>query len=61
MTCSSCGTRFERFLMRMLRQEDKVCPSCGSTEVTTGLGGGYVRPSSRSEVSDGCSNLGGFG
>lgn len=31
--CDSCGKDFEFFLMRMLRDEDKICPSCGSTDV----------------------------
>ena len=31
--CESCGKDFEFFLLRMLKDEDKVCPSCGSTSV----------------------------
>lgn len=31
--CDSCGKDFEFFLMRVIRDEDKVCPNCGSTSV----------------------------
>ncbi len=60
LTCRACGTRFERFLARLLRDEDKVCPSCGSTDVQQGVGGGFaVRPSS-SGGGSGCVSHGGF-
>lgn len=38
MECRNCGTRFERFLSRLLREEDKRCEGCGSDDV-------FVRPS----------------
>ena len=31
--CNDCGSDYEFFLTRMLRDEDKVCPSCGSKNV----------------------------
>lgn len=31
--CDDCGSDYEFFLMRMLRDTDKVCPKCGSTNV----------------------------
>ncbi|MDI6717178.1 MAG: zinc ribbon domain-containing protein [Actinomycetota bacterium] len=31
--CEDCGKDFEFFLTRLLRDADKVCPSCGSTRV----------------------------
>lgn len=31
--CDGCGKDFEFFLLRMLKDDDKVCPSCGSTKV----------------------------
>jgi putative FmdB family regulatory protein len=31
--CESCGKDFEFFLTRMLRDEDKICPSCGSSKI----------------------------
>lgn len=42
LTCHDCGERFETFLMRMLRDADKICPSCGSDRVQQGVGGGYL-------------------
>ncbi|MBS3909559.1 MAG: zinc ribbon domain-containing protein [Actinobacteria bacterium] len=31
--CNDCAGDYEIFLMRMLRDADRVCPSCGSTNV----------------------------
>lgn len=42
LRCKECGHAFERFLMRLLRDEDKVCPECDSTQVVSGVGGGFV-------------------
>jgi putative FmdB family regulatory protein len=42
LKCQDCGERFERFLLRLIRDEDRVCSCCGSTRVTTGPGGGVV-------------------
>lgn len=42
LTCQDCGERFDRFLMRILREGDKVCPRCGSHRVRQGVGGGYL-------------------
>lgn len=62
LTCRTCGTRFERFLARMLKDEDKVCPSCGSTDVGQGVGGGYVSRSPRTAPpAKGCPAHGGIG
>jgi len=63
LVCDSCGARFETFLMRILRTEDKVCPACGSTEVREGIGGGYVAAPSQQAASGGlgCTPRGGFG
>jgi putative FmdB family regulatory protein len=33
LICDDCGKDFEFFLTRILRDTDKVCPSCGSTKV----------------------------
>ena len=59
LTCRDCGTRFERFLQRLLRDEDRVCPVCGSAEVETGIGGGFV--AHRPAASEGCRPVGGIG
>ncbi len=31
--CDDCGKDYEFFLMRMVRDTDKVCPSCGGANV----------------------------
>ena len=63
LTCRDCGVRFERFLTRILRTEDKVCPSCGSSHVDEGIGGGYVSSSRNGSDRGGtpCVPRGGFG
>jgi putative FmdB family regulatory protein len=33
LVCEACGDTFEVFCQGFLRDEDKVCPACGSTEV----------------------------
>lgn len=42
LTCSACGEKTELFLMRVIRDEDKVCPSCGSPGMKPGVGGGFL-------------------
>ena len=42
LKCQDCGECSERFLMRLIRDEDRVCQSCGSTRVTTGPGGRFL-------------------
>ena len=37
-----CGTTFELFVMRLLREDDKVCSACGSRIVSCGFGGGVL-------------------
>lgn len=57
LTCRSCGNRFELFVMRLLRDGDRVCPECGSTDVGRGVGGGLVvKPAGQA----GCVPQGGF-
>jgi putative FmdB family regulatory protein len=34
LACGGCDARFERFRQGFLRDEDRVCPECGSLEVT---------------------------
>ncbi len=52
LVCEDCGDDFEVFRQGFLKDEDKVCPACGSTEVRqkfssflSGIGG---------SASDGC-------
>jgi putative FmdB family regulatory protein len=61
LTCDECGNRFERFLTRILRTDDKVCPSCGSMRVTEGFGGGYVARKVTGSTAPECVPRGGFG
>lgn len=42
LKCHDCGESFERFLMRIIREDDRVCPHCGSRQVTSGPGGGVI-------------------
>lgn len=57
MTCEKCGSRFDRFVARMLREDDKVCPDCGSARVKVGFGGGFVVNRADAER---CAPRGGF-
>ncbi len=58
LRCATCGHRFDVFVMRLLRPEDKVCPVCGSHDVATGLGGGIVSVSSGGSSCGGSSGFG---
>lgn len=58
LRCLECGHAFDRFLMRLLKQSDKVCPECGSTRVQTGVGGGFVVR--QGESGSACVPRGGF-
>jgi len=58
LRCLECGHEFDRFLMRLLRETDRVCPECGSTKVATGVGGGFVARASDSGSA--CVPRGGF-
>jgi putative FmdB family regulatory protein len=33
LICESCGREFEVFRQGFLKDEDKLCPDCGGTEV----------------------------
>ncbi|MBA4370111.1 MAG: hypothetical protein C0418_00840 [Coriobacteriaceae bacterium] len=59
LTCDECGERFERFLTRMLREQDRVCPRCGSSKVRPGPGGGFLLTDARPSAK-GCVPRGGF-
>jgi len=62
LTCEDCGERFDVFVMRLLRDEDKVCPACGSHTVKRGFGGGVLGKGTAtvaSPVSSSCAS-GGF-
>lgn len=48
LLCEDCGNAFEVFRQGFLRDEDRLCPNCGSTDV-------------RQKFSSFLSNLGGGG
>ncbi|MEW6582616.1 MAG: zinc ribbon domain-containing protein [Actinomycetota bacterium] len=43
LACDSCGHRFEAFRQGFLRDEDRVCPSCGAPAARQ-LFTGFVTP-----------------
>lgn len=54
LSCRDCGARFEKFLMRLLRNEDLVCAECGSTRVDRGVGGGFLGSGTKTAESPSC-------
>jgi putative FmdB family regulatory protein len=42
LTCRECGHRYERFVPRMIRDDDRVCPVCDAREMKVGIGGGVL-------------------
>ncbi len=58
LVCDECGHDFEVFRQGFLKDDDRVCPECGSTEVRQkftsflssigGSGGGCAAPSGSS-------------
>ena len=62
LTCTACGTRFERFLDPHAARGGQGVSGCGSTDVEQGVGGGYVsRPSASGSPAGGVPRAGGFG
>ncbi len=64
LRCGSCGGDFEVYVQGFLKEDDKVCPECGSRQVTQ-LYTGFLHQNSKSTGSDGgghtCAPSGGFG
>lgn len=59
LKCGACGKASEVFFMRTLRDEDKVCPECGSTDVKQGVGGGYFnKPTGLGDSAPSCAETG---
>lgn len=58
LTCRSCGHRFEKFVMRILRDGEAVCPECESKDVVRGIGGGVIAGISRESASVGQTSCG---
>lgn len=64
LKCDDCGHQFEKFVSGFLRDDDRVCPECGSRNVSQEFTGNFsiggLRPSS---PGGGCgaTSGGGFG
>ena len=58
LSCNTCGNRFELFVMRLLRQEDQVCPECGSSDVRKGVGGGVFVTATSTKAQGGSGSCG---
>lgn len=64
LKCTSCDRDFEVFVQGFLREDKKVCPECGSTEVEqlfTGFLCGSGSGGSAEPASVGCPAGSGFG
>ena len=55
LKCRECGKASEVFLLRTIRDEDKVCPECGSEDVKQGVGGGFFSMGDSASTSAGAS------
>ena len=54
LVCDQCGDAFEVFRQGFLRDEDKVCPACGSTDVRQKFSS-FLRSLGGGEAGGGCS------
>jgi len=54
LTCEACGHAYEKFITRVIRDEDLVCPECGSDRVKKGVGGGFLNTRSSSDPMGAC-------
>ncbi len=61
LACASCETRFERFRQGFLRDEDRVCPDCGSQEVTQLFTGFVTARPGRGDAAPTVTGFGGGG
>jgi len=63
LRCRECGHEFDLFLLRLMRDGDRVCPECDSTEVERGVGGGVLGSGTKSRPATGAEQCGsrGFG
>lgn len=61
LKCTRCGKKFELFLLRLLREEDKVCPSCQSREVEVEFHPSLFLSGSSGLEDSGCGSGGSFG
>jgi putative FmdB family regulatory protein len=60
MSCGQCGHTFEVYRQGFLRDEDRVCPECGSTDTRQSFTSFLARFGSSSGTASGCVPRGGF-
>lgn len=63
LSCAACGYTFEVYRQGFLRDEDRVCPKCGSSDTRqsfTGFLSGLRSSGGGSTSSSGCIPRGGF-
>ena len=61
LACVACDTNFERYRQGFLRDEDRICPDCGSHEVTQRFTGFVTTRPSRPEAPTAVRSFGGGG
>jgi putative FmdB family regulatory protein len=61
LACASCNTQFERFRQGFLRDDDRVCPDCGSHEVSQRFTGFVTTRPTRESAPTTVSGFGGGG
>jgi putative FmdB family regulatory protein len=54
LVCEDCGSEFEVFRQGFIKDEDKVCPECGSVEVRQKFSS-FLRSIGGSSGGGGCS------
>ena len=58
--CQQCANEFELFVSGFLKQKDRRCPQCGSTDVRQKFSS-FLRNIGSSATSEGCSPTRGSG
>jgi putative FmdB family regulatory protein len=64
LKCGTCGHAFEVFVQGFLKDSNKLCPVCGSTDVTqqyTGFLHQWSKTSGSDSGGHSCAPSGGFG
>lgn len=61
LACTECDTNFERFRQGFLRDEDRVCPSCGSVHTKQLITGFVTARPARGDGSPTVRSFGGGG
>lgn len=61
LACGDCDTTFEAFRQGFLRDEDRVCPSCGSTHTTQLFTGFMTARPAKAEAAPTVRGFGGGG